>query len=138
MLDDMYERDRPGDAGQREPRPSEGASPLSDREVPLAPLATTEVVHRWLDGEMAEPTGARGESARSVEFWRRVNDETDRRRRMVTPPHVAARIMASLPGEEASTFAASWWTKDFHLSPVAAAALVAGAFALGMLVMWVL
>jgi hypothetical protein len=93
------------------------------------------VIHRWLDGELPEPAGVHGDSARSVEFWRRVGDETARRRQMVTPPHVAARIMASLPDTQTDVVATPWWKKDLHLSPRHAIALAVGVFALGMLAM---
>lgn len=136
MLDDNIERDRRDErAAERAERPVDPQGPLADREVPLAPIATTDVIHRWLDGDLPEPTGLRGESARSVEFWRRVNDEAERRRQVVTPPHVAARIMASLPEPSVAVRTTPWWKKDLQLSPLAAAALLAGAFVLGVLVM---
>jgi hypothetical protein len=92
-------------------------------------------IHRWLDGEVPEPTGLRGDQVRSVEFWRRLDDETERRRRVVTPPYVAARIMASLPDTVSSTMIAPWWKKDVNLSPAAVIALAIGAFSLGLLAM---
>jgi hypothetical protein len=88
-----------------------------------------------LDGEAPEPTGVRGEQARAVEFWRRVDSDTERRRRVVTPPYLAARIMASLPEAASATAVAPWWKKDVHLSPSAVIALAVGAFSLGLLAM---
>ncbi|HSA57056.1 MAG TPA: hypothetical protein VLE53_15190, partial [Gemmatimonadaceae bacterium] len=132
-LDDDFERDRAGDLpNERSERPTDPQGPLADREVPLAPIATADVIHRWLDGELPEPAGMHGDSARAVEFWRRIGDEAERRRRVVTPPHVAARIMASLPDAHvAAPRAMPWWKKDLRLSPLTALALLAGAFALG-------
>ena len=95
-LDDMYEPNRRGEAAREGGKPGEGGAPLADREVPLPPVATLDHIHRWLDGEAPEPAGVRGEQARAVEFWRRVDSDTERRRRVVTPPYLAARIMAAL------------------------------------------
>jgi hypothetical protein len=135
-LDDDFERDRHGDVpSDRSDRTADPQGPLADREVPLAPIATADVIHRWLDGELPEPVGMHGDSGRAVEFWRRVGEEAERRRRMVTPPHVAARIMASLPDLHAAPVTAPWWKKDLHLSPGIAVALLLGAFVLGVLVM---
>jgi hypothetical protein len=135
-LDDDFERDRHGDVpSERSDRPTDPQGPLADREVPLAPIATADVIHRWLDGELPEPVGMHGDSGRAVEFWRRIGDEAERRRRVVTPPHVAARIMASLPDLQAAPAAMPWWKKDLQLSPATTILLVLGAFALGVLVM---
>jgi hypothetical protein len=92
-------------------------------------------IHRWLDGEAAEPTGLRGEQVRSIEFWRRVDQETDRRRSVVTPSHLAARIMAALPDTASAVAIAPWYKKDMNLSPAAVIALAIGAFSLGLLAM---
>ena len=139
MLDNTYDRDGEGESS-RQPgdRPGDPRGPLADREVPLAPVATTDVINRWLDGELPEPSGLQGESARALEFWRRVGDETKRRRRVVTPPYVAARIMASLPDVAAVPATTAWWKRDLHLSPARALVIALGAFALGMLAMMLL
>jgi hypothetical protein len=135
-LDDMYEPNRREEAAREGGKqPGEGSAPLADREVPLAPVATMDHIHRWLDGEAPEPAGMRGDQVRSVEFWRRLDEETERRRRVVTPPYVAARIMASLPDAASSTMIAPWWKKDVNLSPAAVIALAIGAFSLGLLAM---
>ncbi|MFN8574997.1 MAG: hypothetical protein U0132_23295 [Gemmatimonadaceae bacterium] len=118
------ERSNRGDSG-----------PISDREVPLAPVATSDVINRWLDGELPEPSDLRGESARSVEFWRRIGEETERRRHMMTPAHIPAKIMAALPAAETSRAATSTFKKPLQISPVTAIAAAVGIFALGMLVM---
>lgn len=136
MLDNNFERERLGDIpGERTDRPADEAGPLADREVPLPPVAASDVIHRWLDGETPEPAGLRGESAGQVEFWRRIGDETQRRRQVATPPYLAAQIMAALPDVAVRTATTPWWKQDVHLSPVAAGAMLAGAFALGLVVM---
>lgn len=135
-LDDMFEPNRRGEAAREGGKQSgEGNAPLADREVPLPPVATLDHVHRWLDGEAPEPTGLRGDQARSLEFWRRMEEESDRRRRVVTPPYLADRIMAALPQAASATAIAPWWKKDMNLSPMAVVALAVGAFSLGLLAM---
>ena len=135
-LDDMYEPNRRGEAAREGGKQSgENNAPLADREVPLPPVATLDHVHRWLDGEAPEPTGLRGDQARSLEFWRRMEEESDRRRRVVTPPYVADRIMAALPQTASATAISPWWKKDMNLSPAAVVALAVGAFSLGLIAM---
>jgi hypothetical protein len=92
-------------------------------------------IHRWLDGEAPEPAGLRADQSRTMDFWRRMDEETERRRRVVTPPYVAARIMASLPDIASVTAIAPWYKKDVHLSPATIIVLAVGAFSLGLLAM---
>jgi len=128
MLDKKNERDGRSDR-ERPIRPANDLASLGDREVPLAPAAT-DVVNRWLDGEGPEPMNLRGDAARSVDFWKKMGEETDRRRHMVTPSHLQERIMAALPPLTTTP----WYRKDVHLS---SAFIIGGAlalFALGMLV----
>lgn len=128
MLDKNNERDGRSDR-ERPIRPADDLASLGDREVPLAPAAT-DVLNRWLDGEGPEPTGLRGDAARAVDFWKKVEVETERRRHMVTPSHLQERIMAALPPLAITP----WYRKDVHMS---AAYIIAGAlaiFALGILV----
>lgn len=130
MLDKKNERDGRSDR-ERPIRPADDLASLGDREVPLAPAAT-DVVNRWLDGEIPEPANLRGDAARSVDFWKKMGEETERRRHMVTPAHLQERIMAALPPLATST--TPWYRKDVHLT---SAHIIAGAlmlFALGMLV----
>jgi hypothetical protein len=94
-----------------------------------------EQIHRWLDGEAPEPVGLRAEQSRTVDFWRKLDEETERRRRVVTPEYVTARIMASLPETASVTAVAPWWKKDVHLSPATIVAMAVGAFALGLMAM---
>lgn len=134
MLDNHFERDGHGEPSRERPNQAD-SGPLSDREVPLTPIATSDVVNRWLDGELPEPVGLHGDAARSVEFWRRIGEETDRRRRMVTPAHLSSRIMSALPPVESSTLVSPVMKKTLQISPITAVAAAAGIFALGMLVM---
>ena len=132
MLDNLNARDGSGDAGRERPRrASEPAQPLSDREVPLSGAATTaEMINRWLDGEAPEPAALNADSARQVDLWRRSEEESERRRHLVTPAHVKAQIMAALPADVPAT-ALPWWKKSIHVSPVVALAAAAGLVALG-------
>ena len=131
MLDNLNARDGSGDAGRERPRrASEQSQPLVDREVPLGGTATSEMMHRWLDGEGPEPVAMNADTARQVDLWRRIEEESERRRRMVTPAHVKAHIMAALPAE-APQLALPWWKKSIQVSPVVALAAAAGLVALG-------
>jgi hypothetical protein len=134
MLDNLNARDGSGDAGRERPRrASEPAQPLSDREVPLSmsgTATTSEMINRWLDGEAPEPTALNADSARQVDLWRRIEEESERRRHMVTPAHVKAQIMEALPADMPA-MALPWWKKSIQVSPVVALAAAAGLVALG-------
>jgi len=77
--------------------------PLADREVPLPGIAAADaaagVVQAWLDGEASE-ADARRADGKSVEFWMKLNGDADRMKRMKTPTHVMANIMAAIPTRE--------------------------------------
>ncbi len=135
MLDRHNERD--GRAERERPlRPNaEDMGGTFEREVPLSPVATPDVINRWLDGELPEPTGLRGDAARSVEFWRRLGEETDKRRRMMTPAHLSSRIMDALPPQTSVTHAvAPWYRRDVRMNPAVALAAAAAVFTLGIIV----
>lgn len=135
MLDNDMDRDSEREVGrERANRPSDATGSVGDREVPLTSHATTDVINRWLDGETTEPAGLRGDAARTVEFWRRIGEETDRRRRMATPAYLPAKIMAALPTVDAPRTSAAWWRRDTRLSPGLLIAAAAGLIALGALV----
>ncbi|MBA4071778.1 MAG: hypothetical protein C0497_08095 [Gemmatimonas sp.] len=70
-------------------------APMADQE--LAPTGRiSDAVHAWLDGEpVAE--AALDAAPREVAFWKKVEAETNARRRMVTPASVPAQILAKLP-----------------------------------------
>jgi len=127
--------DRDGHSERERPiRPADDLGALGDREVPIAPVATSEVINKWLDGEVPEPTNLRGDAARSVEFWRRIGEETDRRRHMVTPAHVSAQIMAKLPPAVAQGSLAPWHRREVKLPAVILLGGALGLVALGAII----
>jgi hypothetical protein len=132
MYDDL-QSDGLGDGRKRE-RPEKPERPLADREVPLGPPTSTisEAVHAWLDGDVPESSVRRGEWSRDVDFWKRMNEDLERRRRMRTPAHVQARIMEAIP-QHAPSLLTPWWRREFVMTPssalVAAATLLAVAVA---------
>ena len=130
MLDNLNARDG-GDAGRERPRrASELSQPLSDREVPLGGTTTSEMINSWLDGDSPEPAAVNAESGRQIDLWRRIEQESERRRHLVTPAHVKAQIMAALPADVPHV-ALPWWKKSIHVSPFVALAAAAGLVALG-------
>ena len=112
-----HEHDDRNDLGQNSPIRG-GASdrpiadrPLTDREVPLPGMAAADdpsavAIHQWLDGELPEADARRFDS-KQVDMWLQVAGETDRRRRMVTPSHLAASIMNALPEKQMATTVAA-------------------------------
>ena len=131
MLDNLNARDDGGDAGRERPRrASELSQPLSDREVPLGGTATSEMINNWLDGDAPEPTAVNAESARQIDLWRRIEQESERRRHLVASAHLKAQIMAALPADVPQV-ALPWWKKSIQVSPFVALAAAAGLVALG-------
>lgn len=134
----MYD-DLSSDAGlsrdvQKRPAEDAPARPLIDREVPLGsqadrPLAAP--VHAWLDGELPEAAVRKSEASKDVEFWRGLDVEMARVRRMRTPQHVEAQIMASLPTHAPAATITPWYRREFVVTPSTAllvgVALVAAA-----------
>lgn len=92
-LDPQSSRDETR-APQAEPRSQSRPEPeAADREV--AASALPAAVHAWLDGDgVAEQLLAGAE--RELRLWKRIGTETGRRRRMTTPAHVPAQILAKL------------------------------------------
>jgi hypothetical protein len=137
MLDDLHS-DGPNVGRKRTPEPKQW--PLADREVPLGPLSATlaESVHAWLDGDIPETTVRRGDSARDVEFWKRLDSDLAVRRRLRTPAHLQARIMDALPMGRPQIIT-PWWQREYVVTPssalVAAATLMAAAAAATALVL---
>jgi hypothetical protein len=122
MFDDLH-----SDAlGESRKRPLDPKRPLADREVPLGPPSTTlaAAVHAWLDGETPERDARRGDSARDVDFWNRLNEDLESRRHMRTPAGVQARIMDAIP-QHAPQLITPWWRREFVVTP--SAALIAAA-----------
>src|SRR5207302_9565747 len=115
MVDDLRSDDGLGGFDGHHHRParrSEKERPLADREVPLGQQeqdarVLAPVVHAWLDGELPEASVRKGETRRAVEFWRQINVEVDRRRRMRTPASLEAHLMEALP-QTAPTVITQW------------------------------
>jgi hypothetical protein len=95
----------PRDATQEEPLAPKAQSrphqePTStDREVPLASAQTPEAIHQWLDGEKVNEEQLRA-ADKAYSFWRRVEQETDRRGRMKTPSSLPGEIMKAIKKDE--------------------------------------
>src|SRR5438552_12680421 len=108
--------------------------PVVEREVPLgqqAERALASTVHAWLDGELPEAAVRKGETARDVEFWRNVNDQMERARRLRTPEHVEAQIMAALP-HHAPAVITPWWRREFVVTPMSAVSVAAALITLAV------
>ena len=127
--DDMNEPRRE-EAGAERARQQRDRNPVGDREVPIRRRRTPAAVHAWLDGDLPEAAVRRGDMAKDVEIWERVNEEADRRRRMRTPAHVYQQIMDALP-QTTPTVITPWWRRPFALTPAAAAAVGIGILAVG-------
>jgi len=112
MFDDIHS-DALGESRKRE-RTSKPERAMSDREVPLGPPSTTlsEAVHAWLDGTTPERDARRGEWTKDVDFWKRMDADLARRRRMRTPAHLNARIMNAIP-QHAPQLITPWWRREF-------------------------
>jgi hypothetical protein len=96
-----------------------------EREVPLGQQSDhslSAAVHSWLDGELPEAAVRKGDTAHDVEFWRNVNSQMDRARRMRTPAHVEAQIMAAIP-HHAPQMITPWYQREFVIKPSVAVAL---------------
>ena len=69
--------------------------PVMDREVPMASAHTPEAIHAWLDGENVNEAALHA-AEKEFQFWRRVEEETGKRRRMKTPSPLAGEIMKAI------------------------------------------
>ena len=130
LYDDLNEHpEATGPAPQRE----RASKVPADREVeiPIPRRTTPASVHAWLDGDLPEAAVRRGDTARDVEFWNRLNQDITVRRNMQTPAYVYDKIMQSLP-EASPSVTTRGWRKPFGLSPMVIAMIGAGIFALGL------
>jgi len=97
--------------------------PVVEREVPFGQQSSEHVlasaVHSWLDGELPEAAVRKGDTARDVEFWRNLNSQMDLARRMRTPEHIEAQIMAALP-HHAPALITPWYRREFVITPMTA------------------
>lgn len=65
-------------------------------EQEIAPTKRiSDAVHAWLDGEPVTDA-ALNAAPREVAFWKKVETETTARRRMTTPAHVPAQVLAKI------------------------------------------
>jgi hypothetical protein len=99
--------------------------PVVEREVPLgqhADRSLAPAIHAWLDGELPEAAVRKGETSKDAEFWRTLTDQMDRTRRMRTPEHVEAQIMAALPHHPPQLIT-PWYQREFVITPFAALAV---------------
>jgi hypothetical protein len=127
----------------RAPRRSDKEQRISDREVPLGhqeqdARVLAPAVHAWLDGQLPEASVRKGDTAHDVEFWKQINVEVDRRRRMRTPQYLEARIMEAIP-QTAPALITPWYRREFVVTPgramATAAALVVVAAAVTATIM---
>ena len=108
--------------------------PVVEREVPLGQQAErvlASTVHAWLDGELPEAAVRKGDTSRDVEFWHTVNDQMERARRLRTPEHVEAQIMAALP-HHAPAVITPWWRREFVITPMTAVSVAAALITLSV------
>jgi hypothetical protein len=114
--------------GDQRPRP------MADREVPLDRHGgLSAAVHAWLDGELPEAAVRKGDTAKDVEFWQMIAQETSQMRRMRTPAHVEAMIMDALP-QTAPQVISPWYRRELVLTPGTVATSAAVLIALTALV----
>jgi hypothetical protein len=92
MHDNLDPRDGTEPAAHR-PSPE---SPMLDQELPVQAARVPAAVHAWLDGEQVSEA-ALNAAPREVALWKSIEAQTSARRRMVTPSHVQAQILAKLP-----------------------------------------
>ena len=137
MLDDLNpDSPRVPREGRARPEPrsknDREVHPVVERELPFAQQqdrALANSVHAWLDGELPEAAVRTGDTARDVEFWRGVTSRMEQSRRLRTPEHVEAQIMAALPHHPPQLIS-PWWKREFVITPVAAVSVGAALMAL--------
>ena len=139
MVDDLRSDDGLGGFDTQHHRPlrrPDKERPLTDREVPLGhqehdTRILSPVVHAWLDGELPEASVRKGETARDVEFWKNINVEVERRRRVVTPIYLESQIMSALP-QSAPKLITPWYRREFVITPARAVGVAAGLVAVSV------
>ncbi len=115
MMKDLHGPDGRADDNRDSLKHESNGSPLSDREVPLTPRRTPAVVQAWLDGEVTMADAVRGDAAKDVEFWNRLNEQAEERRHMRTPVHVQQRIMEAIP-RSAPVTESGWLQRQSQVS----------------------
>ena len=90
-LDPRDETHKELSAPRKAPEPESNAA---DREIP-PPAHTADAIHAWLDGENVNESALHA-AEKEYAFWRRVEEETGKRRRMKTPSPLAGEIMKAI------------------------------------------
>ena len=132
MLDNLNPHNDGERSSERAHRSPE-SRPVADREVPIPRRKTPAAVQAWLDGELPESAVRRGDTARDVELWNRIEREASARREVRTPAHVQAAIMAALP-QTTPSMISPWYRREFVVSPLAALGAAVGLVALAAMV----
>ena len=118
-------RDGHRDSSARRRERDQEVRPVVEREVPLGQhkdRVLASAVHAWLDGELPEAAVRNGDTARDVEFWQTVSAQMERARRLRTPEHIEAQIMAALPHHRPQLIS-RWYQREFVITPFAALAV---------------
>jgi hypothetical protein len=132
MLENSNPRDERDEAGRsKSPRETPVTRPVTDREVPLGTANMQPALHAWLDGDLPESAVRRGDMVRDVEFWQRINAETETRRSMRSPMHLQEAIMRALP-EATPSLSEPWWRRSVSITPATMAVAGVGLVVLGM------
>jgi hypothetical protein len=133
MIDDLRSDDGLGEgpagrSGNTNYRDS-GGRPVSDREVPIGQdiggRVLAPAIHAWLDGELPEAAVRRPDTARVVELWNAIAQESEIRRRAHAPRDLELRIMGALP-QTVPARITPWWSREFVITPAVALATLAG------------
>ncbi|MGH7656494.1 MAG: hypothetical protein ACREN6_17735 [Gemmatimonadaceae bacterium] len=93
MTDNLDPRDETHKELSAPRKTPEVESSAADREMP--PAHTADAIHAWLDGENVNESALHA-AEKEYEFWRRVEKETGKRRRMKTPSPLAGEIMRAI------------------------------------------
>ena len=131
MMDNTDPMERPAGAPVPSRRDAPAARPVADREVPIEGHAAASI-NAWLDGDVPESAVRRGDTARDVEFWLRIEKEVEVRREMKTPVHVYQQIMESLPTATPRT--TPWYERSLTMTPMVAVTAAAAAVAVGVVI----
>ena len=139
MVDDLRSDDGLGGFDTQHHRPlrhPDRKQPLADHKVPLGhqkhdSRILSPVVHAWLDGELPEASVRKGDTAHDVEFWKNINGEVQRRRRITTPTYLEAQIMSALP-QSAPKLITPWYRREFVITPARAVGVAAGLVAVSV------
>lgn len=82
-------------AAESRPAAQQAEPVTADREVPVPAAELPSAVHAYLDGDKVNEESLSG-AEKELALWKKISAETGRRRRMVTPAHIPAQILAKL------------------------------------------